>query len=150
MRAERCWDPDLVLTPFKAFFRFSFFDKDIRLCYLSWACSWGRRRALSFGRNLCAVDHDSVRVWLCTSLQNKLYLLPLPIRRLLEGGPNSPPKALQEGRSGCRGGRQLCDGEGPTLEDIQTLTWLMLFSYIETSLINASWLWREWSFFEVI
>lgn len=81
------------------------------IVYLSCAWSWTWCRIRSFGRYLCAVDHDSVRVWLCTSLQNKLYLFPFPVSRLLEGAPNPPTKALQEGSSGCGGGRQLCDGK---------------------------------------
>ena len=81
----------------------------VLLCYLSCAWSWEWHRALSLGRHLCAVDHDSVRVWLCTSLQNKLYLFPPPVSRLLEGEKNPPTKALQEGCSGCGSGRQLSD-----------------------------------------
>lgn len=83
----------------------------VLLCYLSCAWRWEWRRALSFGRRLCAVDHESIRVWLCTSLQNKLYLFPLPVSWLLEGAPNSPTKTLQEGCSGCGSGRQLCGGK---------------------------------------
>lgn len=94
-------------------------------CYLSWAWSWGRRWALSVGRRLCAVDHDSMRVWLCTSLQNKLYLFPPPVSRLLEWAPNSPAEALQEGCPGRGGDRQL--------QDRGQKTWLLLFSYTDTT-----------------
>ena len=83
----------------------------VLLCYLSCAWGWEWRRALTLGRHLCAVDHDSVRVWLRASLQSKPYLSPLPVSRLLEGAPDPPTKALQEGCSGCGGGRQLCDGK---------------------------------------
>lgn len=82
----------------------------VLLCYLSCAWGWERHRALTLGRHLCAVDHDSVRVWLCASLQSKPYLSPLPVSRLLEGAPDPPTKALQEGCSGCGDSRQLCDG----------------------------------------
>lgn len=83
----------------------------VLLCYLSCVCSGDWRGDLSFGIHLCAVDHDSVRVWLCTSLQNKLYVFPLPLSWVLEGEANPPTKTLQEGRSGCGGGRQLCGGK---------------------------------------
>lgn len=102
------------------------------LCYLSCAWSWEWHRAGSFGRRFCAVDHDSVRVWLCTSLQNKLYLFPLPVSQILEGAPNPPTKALQESRSGCGGGRQLWDGKRHKKRGRSR--WLF-FSYMETTLI---------------
>ncbi len=125
------------LNTFQRILEIEFIQQRRLLCYLSGAWSWERRGTLTLGRHLCAVDHDSMRVWFCTSLQNKLYLLSLPVSWLLEGAPNPPPKALQEGCSGCAGGRQLCDGERQTLKDVHTLTWLILLSYMETSLITV-------------
>lgn len=121
-----CWNQHFVLRLFYAFFCFCSF-LFVLLCYLSCAWSWEWSRALSFGRHLCAVDHDSVRVLLCASLQYKLYLFPLPVSRLLEGAPNPPPKALQEGRSGCWGGGQLCGGKRHNFRGrtVQTQPWLL-------------------------